>query len=52
MAKYDGLRKVERNKTLSEFAKAHPELSFKEVGRAFGISAHSAWRIVREKING
>ena len=46
--KYDGLRKLERNKMLKAYAKAHPELSYKEIGKAFGISESRAWRVVRQ----
>lgn len=46
MAKYDGMRKLERNKTLREYAKAHPELSLKEIGQAFNISASRVWHII------
>ena len=46
MAKYDSMRKLERNEMLREYAKAHPELSYKEIGQAFNICAARAWRIV------
>jgi len=46
MAKYDTLRKLERNKMLQEYAKSHPELSLKEIGQAFNISASRVWRIL------
>jgi len=49
MAKYDSLRKIERNNALREYAKAHPELSYKEIGQAFGISESRAWRIINGK---
>ncbi|MBA7589724.1 hypothetical protein ES708_31813 [subsurface metagenome] len=47
MAKYDNLRKLERNAMLREYTKAHPELSLKEIGRAFNISESRVWRILR-----
>ena len=46
MAKYDTMRKLERNAMLREYAKAHPELSLKEIGRAFNISESRVWRIL------
>lgn len=46
MAKYDTMRKLERNKMLREYANAHPELSLKEVGRIFNISESRVWRIL------
>jgi DNA-directed RNA polymerase specialized sigma subunit len=46
MARYDALRKLERNRLIQEYRKAHPELSFKEIGEVFGISESRAWRIV------
>jgi len=54
MAKYDSMRKLERNAMLRRYAKAHPELSLKEVGRAFDISESRVWRILngKGKLNG
>ena len=50
MAKYDSLRKIERNRMLREYAESHPELSLKEVGRVFNISESRVWRIlIKEK---
>ena len=46
MAKYDSMRKLDRNKMLREYAKVHPELSLKEIGKAFNISASRVWRII------
>ena len=46
MARYDTLRKLERNEMLREFAKLHPELSLNEVGRRFNISESRVWRIL------
>ena len=46
MAKYDSLRKIERNKMLCEYAESHPELSLKEIGRVFNISESRVWRIL------
>jgi len=47
MAKYDTMRKIERNKVLREYAKSHPELSLKEIGQAFNISASRVYRILQ-----
>jgi len=49
MAKYDSLRKLERNRMLREYAGAHPELSLKEIGRMFRISESRVWRILHDK---
>jgi len=46
MAKYDSLRKIERNRMLREYAGSHPELSLKEIGRVFNISESRVWRIL------
>lgn len=46
MAKYDALRKLDRNKGLQEYAKLHPELSLNEIGQKFNISASRVWRIL------
>ena len=47
MAKYDSMRKLERNAMLREYSAAHPELSLKEIGRAFNISESRVWRILK-----
>lgn len=52
MARYDSMRKLERNKMLREYAKAHPELSLKEIGRAFNISESRVWRILHNNKTG
>jgi len=44
------MRKLERNKMLREYAEAHPELSGKEIGRAFNISESRVWRIIHGSI--
>jgi len=51
MAKYDSMRKLERNKMLREFAEAHPELSNKEIGRSFDISESRVWRVLHGNKN-
>jgi Mor family transcriptional regulator len=47
MAKYDSLRKLDRNKNIRLFAEAHPEMSYKEIGKFYGISESRAWRIIK-----
>jgi len=47
MAKYDSLRKIERNKALKIYAKANQHLSLKEIGLAFDISGSRVWQILR-----
>ena len=45
MAKYDGLRKIERNKAVCEYAENHSDLSQEEIGKVFGISGSRVSRI-------
>jgi DNA-directed RNA polymerase specialized sigma subunit len=47
VAKYDSLRKIERNQMLIEYANSHPELSLKEIGRIFNISESRVCRILK-----
>ena len=49
MARYDSLRKLERNKALREYKGSHPKLSYKEIGAVFGVSESRAWVIVNKK---
>ena len=49
MARYDSLRKLERNKALREFKESHPDLSYKEIGVVFGVSEARAWVIINRK---
>ena len=46
MARYDSLRKLERNKALKKYTKDNPDLSMKEIGLVFGISESRVWRIL------
>lgn len=46
MARYDSLRKIVRNKALKEYAKDHPELSYRELGKIFSIDGSRVWRIL------
>lgn len=52
MARYDSLRKLERNKALKEYAKNNPDLAMREVGQVFGISESRVWRILNSKQRG
>jgi predicted XRE-type DNA-binding protein len=49
MARYDNMRKLERNKALREYAIAHPDLSYKEIGSVFGITGSRVWRVINGK---
>jgi len=49
MAKYDSMRKLERNRLLVEYREKHPELSWAEIGEPFNISAQRAWEIYNNK---
>ena len=46
MAKYDSMRKLGRNRALREYAKTHPELSQREIGKIFDISESRVCRIL------
>ncbi|MDP2730309.1 MAG: sigma factor-like helix-turn-helix DNA-binding protein [Dehalococcoidales bacterium] len=46
MAKYDSLRKTDRNKMLIDFAKSHGNLSQEEIGKQFNISGSRVSRIL------
>jgi len=52
MARYDSLRKIERNKALREFKLNHPDLSYKEIGVVFGVSESRAWVIINKEKKG
>ena len=49
MAKYDALRKIERNRLLREYREANLGLSLAEIGKVFGISESRVWRILRHR---
>ena len=46
MAKYDTMRKLERNQALREYAASHPDASLKEIGEIFNIDPSRVWRIL------
>ena len=48
MARYDRLRKIERNKAVKQYAQEHPELSAKEIGEHFGVSGSRIWYILHD----
>ncbi len=49
MAKYDGMRKLERNRTLYDYVDAHSEASMKEVGIIFGISISRVSKLLKKR---
>lgn len=51
MAKYDSMRKLERNRLLVEYYRTHPEASLREIGGVFNISAQRVWEIVKQDEN-
>jgi DNA-directed RNA polymerase sigma subunit (sigma70/sigma32) len=46
MARWDSLRKLERNRQLKEYASQHRDLSLREIGTIFNISEPRVWRIL------
>ena len=49
MARYDSMRKIERNKALYEYVERHPDLSMKEVGEVFGVCTSRVSRLLSQK---
>jgi len=49
MAKYDSLRKTEKHEQIKAYREAHPELSLKEVGEVFELTAQAVWWICKNK---
>ena len=49
LAKYDGIRKLERNRALYESFDAHPEASMKEIGIIFGISVSRVSKLLKKR---
>lgn len=47
MAKYDGMRKLERNRLIMEYRKEHPEMSLGEIGGLFNISPQRVSKIIK-----
>ena len=46
--KYDGLRKLERNRQLVRYRMANPGLSHKEISQVFGISRARVTQLLKE----
>jgi len=46
MARYDSLRKMERNRLLMEYYETHPDVSLREIGEVFGISSQRVWELI------
>lgn len=46
MAKYDSMRKLERNRLLVEYRQAHPELSLDEIADVFNITRERVRQIL------
>ena len=51
MAKYDSMRKLERNRLLVEYREKHPEASWAEIGDLFKISFQRAREIYYNEKN-
>ena len=51
MARYDSVRKTERNRLLLEYRKANPEASLAEIGRLFNISKQRVSEILQKEGN-
>lgn len=49
MAKYDSMRKVERNRALYEYHLSHPDFSLREVAKPFNISRERARKIIQSE---
>lgn len=49
--KYASNTKVERNQALREYAQSHPDLSQREIGKAFGITRQRANQIIKQRNN-
>ncbi|MHB8084380.1 MAG: hypothetical protein ACYDHZ_00945 [Dehalococcoidia bacterium] len=49
MAKYDSIRKTERNRELYELHLATPELSYAELGKRYDITGSRAHEIIQNE---
>jgi len=47
VAKYDSMRKLERNSLLINYRKRHPEANLSQIGEIFGISKQRVWEILK-----
>ena len=48
MARYDSIRKIERNNALCEYVINHPTLSMREIGLVFNISTSRVSKILKK----
>ena len=52
MAKYNGMRKLDRNKAVFEYRQAHPEASLSQIGKIFGgLSKQRVNQLIRACLN-
>lgn len=49
MAKYDSMRKLERNKALYDFFLANQHLSYKEIGDIYKVDQSRVCRIIQKE---
>jgi len=49
MARYDPLRKLERDRRIVRYAERHPELSMREIGEKYGISRSRVQQILKKE---
>jgi len=47
MARYDSTRKIARNKAVVQYRKDNPELSLKEIGEVFNVTAPRIYAILK-----
>jgi predicted transcriptional regulator len=47
MAKYDAMRKLERNIALIQYYKEHPEMSLREIAKIFNITPQRVWELIQ-----
>ena len=47
MARYDSVRKINRNKMIIQFREDNPELSLKEIAESFNVSRQRVFQILK-----
>ena len=47
MARYDRMRKLERNKLLRKYQQEHPDASMREIGQVFNISPQRVHQLLK-----
>jgi len=47
MARFDSMRKLERNRLLLQYVREHPDLSQGEIGKVFNISRQRVCEILQ-----